>query len=558
MKRYAPLLLTFLFLPLLFSCFDLEEDLYDQLEKEDYYTDYESLMASVLRPYEHAKWAETNFSFWLQELSADQLVITQKREHWEDGGVWRMIHQHTWDTYEKNSEQMWNACYGGIGYCNNTLADIQELSYDNFGLAESDKRQHIAELTALRAYFQLLLLDAFRIPAISLTTEEEVGSATPQENFHFIEESLLNAIPDLPKAPSKNYEGRITQGAAAVLLMRLYFNASWYINIPMWEQTGALCERIINGEFGTYSLTSEWTDLWNAGNQDCPELIWSYPQSRQVGYDDFYYLFFMHYQAPERFGCGKDLPAAYNGCHLSPSYDPSGKPYPYTLGRTFSKFPDTDLRKKNFKVLSQGIYEGLFLFGPQQIYNSDQLQYGAEEWGNYPLIFIDQVARYSDHLSDTEKKALTDKQLSSDTPWIIRKYSINSLVYWVTYVHNVVYSFYRSMIYCYINSTQRCAGSIVIDIIPTNGADKRKFFPFAPYFPVTNVIKRYFYPYFPAIIGIKGYSFPYFPYLSGIMKIKTALYSLFSRLDWHKTVVFPCLGEIYEGIRSLSWEIPVT
>lgn len=86
MKRYAPLLLTFLFLPLLFSCFDLEEDLYDQLEKEDYYTDYESLMASVLRPYEHAKWAETNFSFWLQELSADQLVITQKREHWEDGG----------------------------------------------------------------------------------------------------------------------------------------------------------------------------------------------------------------------------------------------------------------------------------------------------------------------------------------------------------------------------------------------------------------------------------------------------------------------------------------
>lgn len=142
--------------------------------------------------------------------------------------------------------------------------------------------------------------------------------------------------------------------------------------------------------------------------------------------------------------------------------------------------------------------------------------------------------------------------------WLNRKYSINSLVYWVTYVHNVVYSFYRSMIYCYINSTQRCAGSIVIDIIPTNGADKRKFFPFAPYFPVTNVIKRYFYPYFPAIIGIKGYSFPYFPYLSGIMKIKTALYSLFSRLDWHKTVVFPCLGEIYEGIRSLSWEIPVT
>ena len=168
--------------------------------------------------------------------------------------------------------------------------------------------------------------------------------------------------------------------------------------------------------------------------------------------------------------------------------------------------------------------------------------------------------KYSLTYSEGKQSVKTEKLHASEKVKyeIYRKYSINSLVYWVTYVHNVVYSFYRSMIYCYINSTQRCAGSIVIDIIPTNGADKRKFFPFAPYFPVTNVIKRYFYPYFPAIIGIKGYSFPYFPYLSGIMKIKTALYSLFSRLDWHKTVVFPCLGEIYEGIRSLSWEIPVT
>lgn len=113
------------------------------------------------------------------------------------------------------------------------------------------------------------------------------------------------------------------------------------------------------------------------------------------------------------------------------------------------------------------------------------------------------------------------------------------------------------MIYCYINSTQRCAVFIEVDIFPTNGADEREFFPLFPYFPVINGIKRYFYPCFPAIIGLKWYSFSYFPYLSGIMKIKTALYSLFSRLDWHKTLVFLCLGGIYEGIRSLSWGIPV-
>lgn len=420
-------MLTFSLLLSLPSCFDLKEDLYDQLEKEDYYADYESLMAAVLRPYEHAKWAETGFSFWLQELSADQLVITQKREHWEDGGTWRMLHQQTWDTYEKNSEQMWNACYGGIGYCNNALADIKELSYDKFGLTDTVKRQHIAELTALRAYFQLLLLDTFRIPAISLSTDKVVGSATPLENFQFIEESLLDAIPFLPKVPTKNYEGRITQGAAAVLLTRLYLNASWYINIPMWEKTRDLCEQIQSGKFGTYTLAREWTDIWNAGNQSCPELIWSYPQSKQVGYDEFYFLNFMHYLAPEQFGCGQDLPAAYNGCHLSPSYDPAGKPYTYSLGCTFAKYPDTDRRKKNFRILSQGAYEGLFLFGPQQIYNSDRYQQGAEEWGNCPIIFLDQVALYSESLSETEKKKLMDKQFSSPIPWIVKEKRFSTL-----------------------------------------------------------------------------------------------------------------------------------
>ena len=48
------------------------------------------------------------------------------------------------------------------------------------------------------------------------------------------------------------------------------------------------------------------------------------------------------------------------------------------------------------------------------------------------------------HIEDTKKIALET----------YRKYSINSLVYWVTYVHNVVYSFYRSMIYCYIYKPQ--------------------------------------------------------------------------------------------------------
>lgn len=428
-QRHRLSLLLIVFLSsLLTACFNLDEEVYSQIEKEDYYVDYESLMASVLRPYEHAKWAETGFSFWLQELSADQIALTQKQEHWEDGGTWRMLHQHSWDTYEKNSEQMWNACYGGIGYCNNTLKDIRQLDYTKFDLQESDKRQHLAELTVLRAYFQLQLLDLFHIPAISLTTDTEVGSATAEENFRFIEESLLDHIRYLPRIPVSNYKGRLTQGAAAVLLMRLYLNASWYLNKPMWEETRGVCRRILNGEYGEYTLADDWTSLWNAGNEACPELIWSYPQDRQHAYDEFYYLNFMHYLAPERFGASTDFAAAYNGCHLSPSYAPSGEPYSFALGCPFVKYPDSDFRKKNFRVLSAGRYEGLFLYGPQQIYNTTRYQTGAEEWGNTPLVFVDQVGHYADGLSDMEKKALIERQLVSAQPYVIRDNRFTTLV----------------------------------------------------------------------------------------------------------------------------------
>lgn len=421
MKKPASLLLwSALFLAtFLSSCFHLNEDLYDVIEKENYYADRYALMAAILRPYQHAQWAETNFSFWLQELPADQLVITQKQEHWEDGGVWRMIHQHTWDIYEKNAEQTWNACYGGIGYCNAILHDIDSLSYTQLHLEETDKHQHRAELTVLRAYFQLILLDAFRHPAISLDTKSQVGSATPEENFRFIEQSIRESIEYLPKAPLSGYEGRLTQGAAAMLLMRLYLNASWYIDRPMWEETAALCRRLLDGEFGSYTLTDDWTDLWNAGNDACPEVAWSFPQDKQHTYDDFYYRFFTHYLAPEHFGNSTDYPTAYNGCHLCPSYSPSGEPYTSALGRPFSKYPDTDNRKKNFRCISPGKYEGLFLFGPQQVYNRTDYQNGTEEWGGLPLIFIDQVAHFSAVLSEAEKRDFTESLLASPTPYII-------------------------------------------------------------------------------------------------------------------------------------------
>ncbi|MCC8154945.1 MAG: RagB/SusD family nutrient uptake outer membrane protein, partial [Tannerellaceae bacterium] len=424
---YTFSLLTLFFTLALSSCFDLGEELYDHVEKKDYYTDSDALVAALLRPYEHVKWAETERVFWLQEIAADQLTITQKRDHWEDGGRWRMLHQHTWDTYEESNHSGWNACYGGVGYCNNMLEDIVRQNYLSLGLTEEVKEQHTAEMAVLRAYLQLILLDLYRIPPLSLSTNKPFETQDTGANFRFIEESILEHIDKLPVYPVSGHEGRLTQGAAAMILMRLYLNAAWYIDEPMWEAARDVAQDLVDGVYGSYELVTDWTNLWNAGNEACPEIIWSFPQARQYNYDEFYYLFFMHYKAYERFNSSADFPAGYNGCHLVPSYDPAGKLYSYPLGNPFAKYPDCDIRKREFTVLSQGSYEGLFLAGPQYIGGTHTLQTGAEEWGNSPLIYLDQVALYTDNLKGTEKDKLVSDLMESEKNYVITDERFSSL-----------------------------------------------------------------------------------------------------------------------------------
>ena len=63
MSKTIHLWFLLLLLPLFTSCFNLDEELYDRIEKEDYYVDYTALMAALLRPYEHAQWSASVYSF---------------------------------------------------------------------------------------------------------------------------------------------------------------------------------------------------------------------------------------------------------------------------------------------------------------------------------------------------------------------------------------------------------------------------------------------------------------------------------------------------------------
>lgn len=86
----------------------------------------------------------------------------------------------------------------------------------------------------------------------------------------------------------------------------------------------------------------------------------------------------------------------WNGAHLQPSLKPTDEPYTeFKLGRPFAKFHDADLRKKPYKYLGGGKYEGMFIIGPHLTPDGKVIN-GSEEYKDKPLVFVDKVGRFSE------------------------------------------------------------------------------------------------------------------------------------------------------------------
>jgi hypothetical protein len=391
------------------SCTNLEEEAFDVLPADRYYQDKNSIIAAVTRVYEHSHWNAWDGDRWnLQELTADHFVWTQKGKHGYDGGDWIRLHGHAWNADQGQINGGWAGPYQGIGQVNAILKDITALDYAKFSLTEAEKAQHQSELRTLRAWFYTFLIDFFRNVPISEDTETIKGQSTPQEVFAYIEKELTEALPSLPK---NGRAGRFDQGGAAALLVRIYLNAEKWTGTARYTDAARVAQEIINGQYGTYSLDPDYRGPFRSGvgGYRSPENIFEFPHAKNNLEMGYFYNAFMHYQA--RYSLDNDW-GGWNGIHLQPSRDLEGNLYPYELGGPYERFADGDKRKQPFRTTGKGgQYEGFFLVGEQKKFNAAQgFGYtnepvlGTEEWNNKPLVFVDQVGRFSEGLAAAQAK----------------------------------------------------------------------------------------------------------------------------------------------------------
>lgn len=401
MKNLKLLYLFLLSVILMPSCTDLAEEAFSVIPSDKYYTDKNSVDAAVLRPYEHGHWCAWDGDRWnLQELTGDHFVWTQKGKHGWDEGQWVRLHRHNWDYLQNQIYGSWTGPYQGIGYINNTLHDFSTVDFSGI-ITDTEKASYIAELRVLRVWYYTFLIDFFRSVPISEDNTTIKAQSTPQEVFDYMEKELKESIPSLSLTPAI---GRHGQGSAAALLVRMYLNAKVWTGTDRSGDCITVARDIIGGKYGTYSLDDNYKGPFQSFiDKRSPENIFEWPHKRNIYELGWMYSAFHHYKSNSILDT--DGWNGYNGIHLSPSRDLDGNLYTYKLGNPYEKYADVDYRKQNYEVIdANGNTKGFFLIGQQYEfdktkgfgYDKSKPVTGSEEWSDKPLVFVDQVGRFSE------------------------------------------------------------------------------------------------------------------------------------------------------------------
>ncbi|WDF75444.1 RagB/SusD family nutrient uptake outer membrane protein [Mucilaginibacter sp. KACC 22773] len=387
-----------------FGCTKLNENLYDRITSSNFLQTKDDVIRDFLRAFDHGYWSvQGGGLFYGQELSTDELMTPNRDGDWFDGGIYQRIHYHTWNTQDSFTTDMWNGLFAGVSMATNSLQDIEAIDPIKFNMTQAEKADFIAELRTLRAWFNLRALDLYRnIPIVTAVKGETTmpAQSTPQETFNFIEKELLESMPDLPTSQSlgTNGIGRLTKGAAASLLVRLYLNAKVYIGQDKFTECATLCQDIIAGKYGNYSLESRWDAPFDYNNAQSPEVIFGFPSTfanTHYHYSTEMYWFMAPHQAYNLFGF-TNWGNMNTRFALQPGRDIDSVEYSFNLGKPFVKFqkyPD-DFRLKKYKNLGNSKRQGMFLYGYLPYY-SDSAKLVKSNRG-YTIFARDQVGWFRD------------------------------------------------------------------------------------------------------------------------------------------------------------------
>lgn len=360
------------------SCTNLDETIYSELSKTNFYNNKTEVLQAALRPFTHMQaWlAPTgqNGYYYHAELSSDQLAWPQKGRHGYDSGDHFRQHYHTWTDNEGRMRSAWTLMWTGVGYVNAAIMDLETIDNQSLGISDAEMEAILGELYVLRAFHYLKIMELWGNVPIITTVGEPLNppTQTKAEVFEFVKTELETYVPKLLPYSSE-LVGRVSQTAGYAMLAELYLNAEYFVGKSMYDECIQACDKIISGAAGgingTPTLAPDLLETFSNTNKSASEALFQFAFSRLGGFTFGWGGFFMGYS-----NISKALDVSYSGWNAF-----------VVIPTAYDAYKDNDLRKKEW-----------FLFGPQYVYGTDEPILGTEEYNGKPFVYVNSIRRESE------------------------------------------------------------------------------------------------------------------------------------------------------------------
>lgn len=402
------------------SCTDLDEKVFDRIDASIYYQDENSVKGALASIYNSATTSFLEYFWYLNELSADQVAWRS----W-NGGAWGwdegekfVLTAQSWNTESVIIRRAWETAWQTIGLCNTLVEDLNALDAASIGMTEETKAMYIAEVRTMRAwaYYNNFELWGGTLPLCTSASGDIPGSVSTDFNegckiiYDFIATELDESCDALMKEDgSGNSRLRMNQGMNRMLKMRLLLNSEVFIGENHYDECAILAQDIIDGDYGTYSLATDYRDIFSNNNVSCPEVIFAFAQEEGQLTNNNRNTPFLPYNYDEFIG--QTFPnSGWNCFCLAPSKDNSGNVLPEggtdnpksflfdygdKLGAVYDRFNDADIRKQNFSCADDGTWNGgIFLKGAMLNRETGEPVLADADRDGQPLVYVDQVGTF--------------------------------------------------------------------------------------------------------------------------------------------------------------------
>ena len=301
MKTYIKYIFIIITSISVFSCSnDLDEKVFSSVTEQSYNYTTDDFHPATANIYRYLRSFTDHWRFFCaQEVTGNAIAMIPNASGWDDGGVYRRMHYHTWNSEQDHVKNMWNDFYQGVLICNNVLNQIENEVIP--APSETEKEAGIAEIKAMRAYYYWIICDNFGdAPLVIEKSDELPAKNSRREIYDFIVKELTEVIPTLSEEQGGKMYGRMNKWAAKATLANVYLNAEVYTGEAKWNECIALCDDIINS--GKCALSDNYNASFRAtGVESSKEVIFTIPFDRDFGGGNSFHMFSWHGELKKKY-----------------------------------------------------------------------------------------------------------------------------------------------------------------------------------------------------------------------------------------------------------------